>query len=68
MDHIFLYLFKNKIVFGFVKFMATKKVRQLIFLPRLLLLLDPVFGSRMEKNQDPNPISWLNTLDSQHWV
>ncbi len=50
---IFLQHFKNKIIFNFVKFVATKKVWQRIFChPSLLLLfLDP--GSGMCKNQDP---------------
>jgi hypothetical protein len=64
-----IYLFKNKIIFSFEKFVATKKEGQQIFSPSpLLLLLDPGFkirdsrsgidnnmgsGSGIDKNQDP---------------
>jgi hypothetical protein len=51
--NFFLQHFINKIIFNFVKFMATKKgMATNFFRPSLLLLfLDP--GSRMGKNQDP---------------
>jgi hypothetical protein len=46
--------FKNKIIFNFVKFLATKKGMTTNFFhpPFLFLFLDP--GSGMGKNQDPN--------------
>jgi hypothetical protein len=41
---------KIKIIFSFLKFMATKKLRHLIFfLFSFLLLLDPGFGIRVGK-------------------
>ncbi len=47
-----VYLFKTKIIFNFLKFVVTKKVRILIFSPPLLLLLlDP--GSGTDESQDP---------------
>jgi hypothetical protein len=50
---IFSSSFKNKIIFNFVTFVATKKgLTTNFFHPSLLLLfLDP--GSGMGKNQDP---------------
>ena len=69
---IFLQHFKNKIIFNFVKFVATKKgLTTNFFHPSLLLLfLDPGSeirdpGSGMGKNQDPG--SGINIPDSQHW-
>jgi hypothetical protein len=57
--------FKNKIIYNFVKFMATKKgMKTNFFHPSLLLLfLDP--GSGMGKNQDLG--SGINIPDPQHW-
>ncbi len=51
--NFFLQHFKNKIIYNFVKFVATKKgMTTNIFHPSLLFLfLDP--GSGMGKNQDP---------------
>jgi hypothetical protein len=59
---IFLQHLKNKIMFNFVKFVATKKglTTNFFFNPSLLLLfLDP--GSGMGKNQDPG--SGINIRD-----
>jgi hypothetical protein len=73
--NFFLQHFKNKIIYNFVKFVATKKVwQQIFFHPSLLLLfLDPGSeiqdlgsnpGSRMSKNLDPG--SGINIPDPQH--
>ncbi len=68
----FLRHFKNKIIFNFVIFLATKMVWQKNFFhPSLLLLfLDPGSeiqdpGSGMDKDQDPG--SGINIPDPQHW-
>jgi hypothetical protein len=57
--------FKNKILFNFVKFVATKKgMTKKNFHPSSLLrFLDP--GSGMGKNQDTG--SGINIPDPQHW-
>jgi hypothetical protein len=67
--NFFLQRFKNKIIFNFVKFVATKKSMKTIFFhPSLLLrFLDP--GSEIRdpgwvKNQDP--VSRINIPDPQH--
>jgi hypothetical protein len=62
--NFFLPHIKNKIIFIFVKFVATKNgLTKKIFHPCLLLLfLDP--GSGMGKNQDPG--SGINIPDPQH--
>ncbi len=57
----FLYLFKNKIIFNFVKFMTTKKVEHQIPPLLLLLLLDP--GSDIGKNQDPRNKSFFGSIE-----
>ncbi len=61
----FLQHSKNRIIFNFVKFVATKiGSTTKLFTPLLLLLfLDP--GSGMGKNQDPG--SGINIPDPQHW-
>jgi hypothetical protein len=60
-----LYLFKNKTIFSFVKFMATKeKAVQKNCFPSFLFLLDPGIG--MEENQDLG--SEINIPDPQHWM
>jgi hypothetical protein len=48
LDQILLYLFKNKIIFSFVKFMPTKKVGQQKNFPpsSILFLLDPESGMK----------------------
>ncbi len=46
-------------IFNFVKFIATKKIRQQIFCPSSFLLLDP--GYKMEKAG-----SGINIPDPQH--
>jgi hypothetical protein len=54
---LFLYLFKNKIIFYFVIFVATKRVGQQIFSSSSFVAVvgsgirDP--GSGMNNNQDP---------------
>jgi hypothetical protein len=60
--NLFLQHFKNKIIFSFVKFVATKKgMTKLFFHPSLLLrLLDP--GSGMGKKSG----SGINIPDPQH--
>ncbi len=61
--NFFLQHFKNKIIYNFVKFTATKK--GMTTHPSLLLLfLDP--GSGIGKNQDPE--SGINIPDPQHWL
>jgi hypothetical protein len=73
--NFFLQHFKNKIIFNFVKFVATKKatVRQQFFFTPLFCccfwirdpgfgIWDPGFG--MGKNQDP--CSGINIRDPQH--
>ncbi len=51
----FLYLFKNKIIINFVKYLATKKLRTIFFfLLFLFLLLDP--GSEMDKKKSGSGI------------
>ncbi len=62
--NFFLQHFKNKIMFSFVKFVATIKGMTTIFfhLSLLMLFLDP--GSRMGKNQDSG--SRINIPDLQH--
>ncbi len=67
--HFFLQYFMKKIIFSFVKFVATKKGMttnfQIVFHPSLLLLFwDP--GSGMGKYQDPG--FGINIPDSQHWL
>jgi hypothetical protein len=58
----FLYLFRNKIIYSFMIFVATKLWQDKKFFPPLLvLLLDP--GSGMDKNQDPG--SGINIPDPQ---
>jgi hypothetical protein len=47
----FLQLFKNKIIYNFMKFVATKEGMTSIFFSSLSFVL--VFGSGMGKNQDP---------------
>ncbi len=49
----FLYLFKNKIIYNFIIFLATKMVGQKIILPLPLVVLLSDRGSEVEKNQDP---------------
>jgi hypothetical protein len=63
-DQIFFHhLFKNKIIYNFVIFVATKNEQQIFFHPsRWLLFLDP--GSGMDQNQDPE--SGINIPDPQH--
>ncbi len=51
--NFFLQHFENKIIYNFVKFMATKKVWQPIFFHPSFLLLFLDSGSEMGKNQDP---------------
>ncbi len=58
--HFFLHLFKNKIIFNFVKFTATKKARKQKKSPLLYL----VVGYGMGKNQDLG--SGKNIPDPQH--
>jgi hypothetical protein len=48
----FLYLFKTNIIFNFMTFVATKKVRQLIFSPSSYVVVVVGFEIR-DKNQDP---------------
>ncbi len=62
--NFFLQHFKNKIIYNFVKFMATKKLWQLFFVHPCLLMrfLDP--GSGMGKNQDPG--SGITIPEPQH--
>ena len=62
--NFFLQQFKNKIIFNYVKLVATKKdVTATFFHPSFLLLfLDP--GSGMGKNQDPG--SGINIPEPQH--
>jgi hypothetical protein len=47
----FLYLFKNKIILNFGKFVATKKIRQLNFSPSSFVTVVRL-GSGMDKNKD----------------
>jgi hypothetical protein len=63
--NFFVQHLKNKIIFNFVKFVATKKgLTKNFFHPSLLLLfLDP--GSGMGKNQDPG--LGINIPEPQHW-
>ncbi len=63
-SNFFLQHFKNKIIFNFVKFVATKiGMTTIFFHPSLLLLfLDP--GSGMGKNQDAG--SGINIPNPQH--
>jgi hypothetical protein len=63
----FLQHFKNKIIYNFVQFVATKKVwkKKKFFTPLLsccFWIRDP--GSEMDKNQDPG--SGINIPDPQH--
>jgi hypothetical protein len=58
----FLQHFKNKIIYNFVKFVATKKRHDKKFFS--LLSFVPVFGSGMGKNPDPG--SGINIPDPQH--
>ncbi len=53
----FLYLFKNKIIYNFMIFVATKMVGQTKYFPPSSFgaVLDP--GSGMDKNQDPGKMS-----------
>ncbi len=65
----FLQHLKNKIIFNFVKFVATNKVWHQIFFTLSLFcccfwIWDP--GSGMGKNQDPG--SGINIQDPQHWM
>ncbi len=68
--NFFLQHFKNKIIFNFVKFMATKKVPGMttnFFHPLFCCcfwIRDPRFG--MGKNQDPG--SGIKIPDPQHWM
>jgi hypothetical protein len=54
--------FKNKIIFNFVKFVATKNGMATNFFSPLSFVA--VFGSGMGKNQDPG--SGINIPDPQH--
>jgi hypothetical protein len=64
--NFFLQHLKNKIIFNFLKFVATKKGLTTNFFSPLsfvvVLFLDP--GSGMDKNQDPG--SGINIPDPQH--
>ncbi len=62
-----LFLFKNKIVYNFVKCMAIKKRFDNIFFP-LLLFVIVGFGSgiRDPEWKNPDPGSRINILDPQH--
>jgi hypothetical protein len=60
--NFFLKHFKNKIIYNFVRFVATKKgLKKKSFSPFSLVA---VFGSGMDKNQDPG--SGINIPDPQH--
>jgi hypothetical protein len=65
---VFLYLLKNKIIYNFMIFVATKKGRTKIFFPVLFWcccwIRDP--GSEMDKNQDPG--SGIKIPDPQHCI
>jgi hypothetical protein len=70
-QNYFLQYFKNKIIYNFVKFAATKNgIKTNFFQPSPLLLFlgseirDP--GSGMGKNQDPG--SGTNIPDPQHCI
>ncbi len=62
------YLFKNKIIFSFEKFVATKKGKTTNYFSPLLFCCcccwtrDPISG--IDKNQDPG--SGINIADTQH--
>ncbi len=58
----FLYLFKNKIIYNIMIFVATKNGSTKKIPPLFVLLLDP--GSGMDENLDPG--SRINIPDPQH--
>jgi len=61
--NFFLQHIKNKIIFSFVKFVATKNGLTTKFFSPLSFIA--VFGSGMGKTQDPG--SGINIPDPQHW-
>jgi hypothetical protein len=56
-------MFKNEVIFNFVKFRATKRKWDNKFLSNSSIVA--VVGSGMDKSQDPR--SGINIMDPQLW-
>jgi hypothetical protein len=65
--NFFLQHLKNKIIFNFVKFVATKKGLTTNFFHPSLLLLFWIWDPRSGLGKNQNPGSRINIPDPQHW-